>query len=142
MKHFVVITWDCTITFSLLGTLHSVNFTLLLKGCLMFPSNVLPNNKKFLKLQYKFWPLNSSHRGLHGSKISRVSHVRFFKLISHTSTLLRVIVKEIYINVSSRILTRKPDSVRHCKRGFTSNCAELIRSDRSHVHSQFPVLPC
>ena len=108
----------------------------------MFPSNVLPNNKKFLKLQYKFWPLNSSHRGLHGSKISRVSHVRFFKLISHTSTLLRVIVKEIYINVSSHILTRKPDSVRHCKRGFTSNCAELIRSDRSLVHSQFPVLPC
>ena len=138
LKHFVVITWDCTITFCQLGTLHSVNFKLLLKGCLMFPSNVLPNNKISLNFKINFGSLNSSHRGLRGPKFPE-SHTSDFQACKSHVTLLRVNVKKIYINVSSHILTRKPVSVRHYLR---QNCTELIHSDRPHVQSQFPVMPC
>ena len=94
----------------------------------MFPSNVLPNNKISLNFKINFGSLNSSHRGLRGPKFPE-SHTSDFQACKSHVTLLRVNIKEIYINISSHILTRKPVSVHHCKRGFTSKL-HLINTQR------------
>ena len=101
----------------------------------MFPSNVLlPNNKISLSFNINIVTLNSSHKGLHGSKISRVSHVRFkiyINISSHILTRKPVSVRHC------KILTRKPGSVRHCKRGFTSKL-HLINTQR-YATRPFPI---